>query len=322
MPDTAEYTHWLIKAEPETRIEKGVDVKFSIDDLERNKTTTWEGVRNHEAKKYLKSQMKLGHVCLFYASNCKVPGVSGLARVVKEGYPDFNAWDPKHPYYDPKSKKDDPTWFMVDVEFVTKFPHLVPLALLQSLASLAPASPSSSSSSAPSSLPDSLSYLTATHLRAIADSALIRRGRLSVQPVEDDFFEAAKLLGERGGWDGWEGAKGVKGLKGAGKKAVKKEKEDEGVKGKGKGKKASEDEEGEAAEEEEDEVKPAATPKAKPARQAKGKGKVKAEREPEAEDDGAAGSSEDEVTTGGKRRGSSGASRAGTRSSKRLRAAE
>ncbi|GAA5945291.1 hypothetical protein JCM3775_007425 [Rhodotorula graminis] len=216
MPDAAEYTHWLIKAEPETRIEKGVDVKFSIDDLERNKTTTWEGVRNHEAKKYLKSQMKVGHECLFYASNCKVPGVSGLARVIKEGYPDFNAWDPKHPYYDPKSKKDAPTWFMVEVEFVAKLPHLVPLALLQSLASLAPPS---SSSSPPPSLPDSLAYLSPAHLRAIADSALIRRGRLSVQPVGDDFFKAAKLLGERGGWDGWEGARGVKGLKGGAKKS-------------------------------------------------------------------------------------------------------
>ncbi|KPV74101.1 uncharacterized protein RHOBADRAFT_54662 [Rhodotorula graminis WP1] len=281
MPDAVEFTHWLIKAEPETRIEKGVDVKFSIDDLERNKTTTWEGVRNHEAKKYLKSQMKVGHECLFYASNCKVPGVSGLARVIKEGYPDFNAWDPKHPYYDPKSKKDAPTWFMVEVEFVAKLPHLVPLALLH---------------------------------------ALIRRGRLSVQPVGDDFFEAAKLLGERGGWDEWEGARGVKGLKGGAKKVPGGEEEKVGAKGKGKGKGKAADEEEGAAKEEEVEGKPATAPRAKPARSTKSKSKVKPE--PDDEDDGAAGSSEDEVTTGGKRRGANGASRAGTRSSKRLRGTE
>ncbi|GAA5851276.1 hypothetical protein JCM3766R1_006049 [Sporobolomyces carnicolor] len=181
--------HWLIKAEPETRIEKGVDVKFSIDDLERVKVSSWEGVRNHEAKKYLKSQMKRGQLCLFYASNCKVPGVTGIAKVVKEGYPDYNAWDPKHPYYDPKSKEDDPTWFMVDVEFVSRLPRLVPLSLLQHLAKL-------------STPPEALaSYLTPTHLSAIAESALIRRGRLSVQPVEDKFFEAVNLLGEKGGFD-------------------------------------------------------------------------------------------------------------------------
>ncbi|BGP26698.1 hypothetical protein JCM10295v2_005651 [Rhodotorula toruloides] len=115
---TTAYTRWLIKAEPESRIEKGVDVKFSIDDLERVKVSSWEGVRNHQANSYLRDQMKPGHLCLFYASNCKVPGVTGIAKVVKEGYPDHNAWDPKHPYYDPKSDPDEPRWYMVDVEIL------------------------------------------------------------------------------------------------------------------------------------------------------------------------------------------------------------
>ncbi|GJN93411.1 hypothetical protein Rhopal_006466-T1 [Rhodotorula paludigena] len=260
----ATYSHWLIKArpplparaavasfspppralhqsdhaEPESRIEKGVDVKFSIDDLEDKRTTTWEGVRNHEAKKYLRDQMKLGHECLFYASNCKVPGVSGLAKVIKEGYPDYNAFDSQHPYYDAKSKKDDPTWYMVDVEFLAKFEHLVPLSLLQHLASLAPSS-SSTTSSTPA-LPASLAYLTPSHLSAIASSALIRRGRLSVQPVEREFFEAVKLLGERSGWEDWE-AYGKGGKKTTGGKA----------KGSGKGKRVKE----EAEEEEEEEEK-------------------------------------------------------------------
>ncbi|GAA5986500.1 hypothetical protein JCM11641_005220 [Rhodosporidiobolus odoratus] len=181
-------------AEPETRIEKGVDVKFSIQDLEEKKTTTWEGVRNHQAKNFLKTQMELGHLCLFYASNCKVPGVAGIARVCKEGYPDYNAWDPKHPYYDPRSKEQSPTWYMVDVEFVSKLPHLVPLALLQLL-------PSTS----PDSLPPSLSYLTPPHLAAISTSTLLSRGRLSVQPATRGFFEAVRIMGEKGGWEEGEG---------------------------------------------------------------------------------------------------------------------
>ncbi|GAA5929045.1 EVE domain-containing protein [Sporobolomyces koalae] len=182
------YRHWLIKAEPDSRIEKGVDVKFSIDDFEKCKVSSWEGVRNHQAKNYLKTQMKNDHLCLFYASNCKVPGVTGIAKVVKEGYPDHNAWDERHPYYDPKSKSDAPTWYMVDVEFVSRLPHLVPLALLQHLSTL-------------DSPPDSLSYLSSSQLREIANSALLSRGRLSVQPVSDEFFQAVRALGENGGFD-------------------------------------------------------------------------------------------------------------------------
>ncbi|BGP57401.1 hypothetical protein JCM8202v2_005042 [Rhodotorula sphaerocarpa] len=184
----------LYRAEPESRIERGVDVKFSIDDLEQNRTTTWEGVRNHQAKKFLRDEMKVGHECLFYASNCKEPGIRGIARVCKEGYPDYNAWNPDHPYYDPKSKEENPTWYMVDVEFVHKFPHPVPLALLQIL----------STHTLSGTLPPSLRpLLTDTHLSLIARSALLKRGRLSVQPVEDGFWEACVRLGENGGWEGW-----------------------------------------------------------------------------------------------------------------------
>ncbi|GAA5905450.1 EVE domain-containing protein [Sporobolomyces salmoneus] len=237
------YTHWLIKAEPETRIEKGVDVKFSIDDLETCKVSSWEGVRNHEAKKYLKSEMKVDQLCLFYASNCKVPGVTGIAKVVKEGYPDYNAWDPKHPYYDPKSKEESPTWFMVDVEFVSRLPHLVPLSLLQHLSKLSVPPPSLDS------------YITPAHLSAIADSALIKRGRLSVQPVTEEFYEAVNLLGEKGGFEGvFEEIKKGKSKKG---------------KGKGKAKVGDEAEVGE-----DDEKKPATRKrKVKPEEDAEGEGK-------------------------------------------------
>jgi predicted RNA-binding protein with PUA-like domain len=218
----------------------------------------------------------------------KEPGVRGIARVCKEGYPDYNAWDPKHPYvprgeasfrrviadssrsrwarcryYDPKSKQENPTWYMVDVEvsfalifskydkgvglfkpdhqfsvpraaffrstkFVSKFAHPVPLALLQLLGSLATttsttSSPSSSSTST-SNLPASLSsYLTPSHLEAIHSSALLSRGRLSVQPVSDEFWNAVNLLGEKGGWDEWDLWKecgASKGKKGKGKAAA------------------------------------------------------------------------------------------------------
>ncbi|GAA5984889.1 hypothetical protein JCM10908_002438 [Rhodotorula pacifica] len=221
------YSHWLIKAEPDSRIEKGIDVKFSIDDFEEKRTTTWEGVRNHQAKKFLRDEMKLGHECLFYASNCKEPGIRGIARVIKEGYPDYNAWDPKHPYYDPKSKEENPTWYMVDVEFVSRLAHPVPLALLQLL----------SRHSSPSSLPSSLSsYLTSQHLEAIQSSALLARGRLSVQPVGEGFWDAVGLLGTKGGWEDWDEWRDGKG-KGKGK----------GVE-KGKGKEEMKEEEGEAAE--------------------------------------------------------------------------
>ncbi|BGP42420.1 hypothetical protein JCM10449v2_006425 [Rhodotorula kratochvilovae] len=284
---------------PETRIEKGVDVKFSIDDLEEKRTTTWEGVRNHEAKKYLKSQMKVGHTCLFYASNCKIPGVTGLARVIKEGYPDFNAWDPMHPYYDPKSKQDSPTWFMVDVEFIAKFAHPVPLALLQHLASLSPST---------ASLPPALSYLSPSHLAAIAESALIKRGRLSVQPASEGFFEAVRAMGEKGGWEGWY-AWGKKG---------------KGAKGKAKAKKAEED-----AAEEEDTPKPASKPK-RAAASAKKRVPPPPAASDDDDDDAAGVASSEEDTTGGRGRlgGKRGAPAAaaegagsGTRSSKRLRGA-
>ncbi|GAA5846330.1 hypothetical protein JCM11251_004056 [Rhodosporidiobolus azoricus] len=252
--DQPTYTHWLIKAEPDSRIEKGIDVKFSIDDLEEQKTSTWEGVRNHEAKKFLKLRMKVGHLCLFYASNCKVPGVSGIAKVCKEGYPDHNAWDPKHPYHDPKSKKDDPTWYMVDVEFVQKLPHLVPLSLLQVL-----------SSSSPSSLPPSLQYLTSSAIASISTSPLLTRGRLSVQPASEEFFETVRSMGEKGGWVEGEGKEwfdtAVKDKKKGGKVAKKtsevKEVEREGEgksKGKGQVTKKAEQDTGEEDEEDEEKV--------------------------------------------------------------------
>ena len=105
---------WLIKSEPEV---------FSVDDLAKckNQTTCWDGVRNYQARNFIRDEMKILDKVIFYHSNAEPPAAVGICEVVKEGYPDFTAFDPKDPHYDPKSKKEEPTWFMVDIKFVKKF---------------------------------------------------------------------------------------------------------------------------------------------------------------------------------------------------------
>lgn len=112
--------YWLIKSEP------GI---FSIDDLikAKNQTTFWNGVRNYQARNYLRNEMKIGDEIIFYHSNCEPLGAAGICKIVKEGYPDFTAFDPEVIHFDPKSKSDSPTWFMVDVKFVKKFSKFVSL---------------------------------------------------------------------------------------------------------------------------------------------------------------------------------------------------
>ena len=112
--------YWLLKTEPDC---------YSIDDLakEKKKTTHWDGVRNYQARNMLRDEMKVGDRVLFYHSSCDPPGVAGTAEIVKEGYPDFTAFDPNEKHYDAKSKQEDPRWFMVDVKLIEKFPELIPL---------------------------------------------------------------------------------------------------------------------------------------------------------------------------------------------------
>lgn len=119
----AERQYWLMKSEPDV---------FSIQDLEKspNQTTYWEGVRNYQARNYLR-EMKRGDQVLFYHSNADPPAVVGIAEVVREAYPDHTAFDPKNKYYDPKSKPEQPTWYMVDIRLVRIFPHPLPLDLLR-----------------------------------------------------------------------------------------------------------------------------------------------------------------------------------------------
>lgn len=114
--------HWLMKSEPDV---------FSIDDLKKKKKSGWDGVRNYQARNYMRDDMKLGDLVLFYHSSCEIPGVAGLAKVSKTSHPDPSQFDSKSEYYDPKATKDEPRWFMVEVEFVKKFDHVVTLADLK-----------------------------------------------------------------------------------------------------------------------------------------------------------------------------------------------
>ncbi len=127
MPAPMKY--WLMKSEPDC---------FSIDDLaaEKNKTTHWDGVRNYQARNFMRDDMKKGHQVLFYHSNAKPPGVAGVAKIVKESYPDFTAFDPKDKHYDPKSKQVEPRWFMVDIKLQKKFKRELSLNELRGIKSL------------------------------------------------------------------------------------------------------------------------------------------------------------------------------------------
>nr|XP_012595066.1 thymocyte nuclear protein 1 isoform X2 [Microcebus murinus] len=125
-------SYWLMKSEPESRLEKGVDVKFGIEDLKAQpkQTTCWDGVRNYQARNFLRA-MKLEEAAFFYHSNCKEPGIAGLMKIVKEAYPDHTQFEKNNPHYDPSSKEDDPKWSMVDVQFVRMMKRFIPLAELK-----------------------------------------------------------------------------------------------------------------------------------------------------------------------------------------------
>ena len=114
--------YWLMKCEPSA---------YTIDDLKRDGRTSWEGVRNFQARNFMRDQMQEGDGVLFYASNAEPSGVTGLAEIVKAGYPDHTAWKKGHKYFDEGSTKDAPTWFMVDIGFVDRFPDVVPLDTLK-----------------------------------------------------------------------------------------------------------------------------------------------------------------------------------------------
>jgi predicted RNA-binding protein with PUA-like domain len=120
---------WLMKSEPNV---------FSIDDLRRaeRQTTCWDGVRNYQARNFLRDDIKTGDGVLYYHSNVEPVGIAGEAVVVRDGYPDYTAFDPDDAHYDPKSDPQNPTWYMVDVKFVRVCEDGITLKRLKSLSAL------------------------------------------------------------------------------------------------------------------------------------------------------------------------------------------
>src|SRR5688500_1143688 len=114
--------YWLMKCEP---------AAYTIEDLERDGTTSWEGVRNFQARNFIRDEMKAGDKVLFYASNADPSGVTGVAEISREAYPDKFATKKGHEYFDEKATADNPIWYMVDIGFVEKFPEIVPLETLK-----------------------------------------------------------------------------------------------------------------------------------------------------------------------------------------------
>lgn len=149
--------YWLFKSEPDV---------FSIDDLQKceEQITYWDGVRNYQARNFLRDSIKSGDLVLFYNSNCDETGVVGTCMVVRNGYADFTQFDPKNMHYDESAVESNPTWFMVDIKFETKFTRTVTLAEMK-------ANPK------------------------LENVRVVQRGnRLSVLPVtEDEFYEIVRM---------------------------------------------------------------------------------------------------------------------------------
>ena len=121
-------TYWLMKSEPDA---------YSIDDLARDGREKWDGIRNYQARNMMRDEMKIGEEIFFYHSNCKEPGIVGIARVASAPYPDPTQFDKKSKYYDAKSSKDNPRWCLVDVEFVRKLKRTITLTELKAQKTLA-----------------------------------------------------------------------------------------------------------------------------------------------------------------------------------------
>ena len=156
--DSPARSHWLMKSEPSD---------YSIDDLESDGSTHWDGVRNYAARNLMRDRMRIGDRVLFYHSNAKPPGVVGIAEVCRESYPDHTQFDPASKYFDVKATDENPRWFMVDIRFVEKLPRMVGLPEIRATPEL-------------------------------GEMVLVNRSRLSVQPVTEAEFKRIAAMG-RGG---------------------------------------------------------------------------------------------------------------------------
>ena len=114
--------YWLMKSEPDA---------FSIDDLQRVKVEPWDGIRNYQARNFMRDSMKVGDQVFFYHSNCDDVGIVGIMKVASKPYPDPTAFDKRNKYFDPKSDPEDPRWILVDVRFVKKLKRTIALSELK-----------------------------------------------------------------------------------------------------------------------------------------------------------------------------------------------
>jgi predicted RNA-binding protein with PUA-like domain len=149
--------YWLFKTEPDA---------FSIDDLaaKPEQTEHWDGIRNYQARNFLRDQIKFGDQVFVYHSSCDNVGIVGIAEVVKEGYADHTQFDPESKYYDPKASQDNPRWYMVDIKLKQKFTQILSLKEIK-------------------------------QMEDITEVGLVKKGqRLSVMPVPENEF---KLLNTR-----------------------------------------------------------------------------------------------------------------------------
>lgn len=147
--------YWLMKSEP---------ITYGIDHLKKDKRTEWDGVRNYQARNFMRDGMKKGDLVLFYHSVTEPVGVAGIAKVVKESHPDETQFDKKSKYYEPRATKEKPVWYLVDVAFVKKFPRIIPLKELRDI-------------------------------KGLEKMELLKKGsRLSVQPVSKKEFEIITKL--------------------------------------------------------------------------------------------------------------------------------
>lgn len=151
----AKNRYWLMKSEEDD---------YSIQDLERDGSTHWVGVRNYEARNFMRDGMQPGDEVLYYHSNARPSGVAGIARVASDPYPDPTQFDPESRYYDEKATEDEPRWVLVDVEFVERFDEVVPLREIKEHPEL-------------------------------QEMVLVKRMRLSVQPVREEEFRIVREMG-------------------------------------------------------------------------------------------------------------------------------
>lgn len=143
--------HWLIKSEPDD---------FSIDDMEAAGTEHWDGIRNYQARNFIRDDMQVGDKVFFYHSNCKPPGIVGICEVASGPYPDHTAFDPNEKHFDPKSTPENPRWIMVDMKFLRRTKRLISLQELKE------------------------------HAELLEDFPLTRRGnRLSIMPVTREHWD-------------------------------------------------------------------------------------------------------------------------------------